>query len=229
VSETDLPELGPLLGRMSSPAPRGPAALPLDDVRWTLLTGLYGRAGLARRELAAGRADTARSQLAHEVWLALWQDAARAAADLVQAELARRFAASAAESRIPPARLAAFRPTAEDRSTILARIQAAGIPLEQAAPPAGTDVPWRPALLRTAMALDASWERLEAVVVDELRAWDAELLAVRTWRRPLAPLWVATGVTAGLALALGLSLGGYLPAPGPLATLRQWWWSLPWR
>ncbi len=200
--------------------------MPLDDLRWALLTGLYGRADLARRELAAGRADTARSQLSYEVWLALWSDTVRAAAGRLQAELDRRFAAAAGESRIPNGKLADYTPTEEDRGTILARIQAAGIPLEQAAAVEG--VPWPQAILRSAMALDAAWERLEAVVSGELADWEPDVSAVRAWRRPITPLWIATGVALGTALLLGLSLGGYLPAPGPLEALRRWWWNLPW-
>ncbi len=61
-----VPELGPLLGRMASPAPRGPAELPLDDIRFELLSALYIRAGLARGEFAAGRPDVARHQLGRD-------------------------------------------------------------------------------------------------------------------------------------------------------------------
>ena len=27
---------------------------------------------------------------------------------------------------------------------------------------------------------------------------------------------------------LGLAIGGYLPAPGLIGSVRDWWWSLPW-
>lgn len=222
-----VPQLGPLLGRFASPLPRGPAALPLDDLRGRLLAGLYARAGLARRELAAGRPDAARDQLSLAAWLTLWREATGQVAERVLAEVDRRLAQAAAESRMPPSRLEQQRPTEEDRNTLRARIDAAGIPLEDAAPPEAASS-WSDGLFRTAMALDDSWDRLEQVVLGELAAWQANVGRVRAWRRPVAPLWAATVAAATLALALGLSLGGYLPAPGPLGALQRWFWSLPW-
>jgi len=222
-----VPELGPLLGRLASPLPRGPAALPLDDLRRRLLAGLYSRAGAARRELAEGRPEAARDQLALVVWLTLWREATAPVAERVLAEVDRRLAQAAGESRMPPRRLDQLRPTAEDRLTLRARIDAAGIPLEDAAPPEGAPS-WSEGLFRTAMALDDSWDRLEQVVVGELATWQGNVERARAWRRPLAPLWAVTVAVLGLALALGLSLGGYLPAPGPLGLLQRWFWSLPW-
>ena len=84
-------------------------------------------------------------------------------------------------------------------------------------------------LLHASMALDDSWERLGSTVVAELQSWERDVTRVRAWRRSTVPLWIITGVTALLAIALGLSLGGYLPAPGPLGVLQRWFWSLPWR
>jgi hypothetical protein len=78
------------------------------------------------------------------------------------------------------------------------------------------------------MALDESWTRLERAVVAELAAWDTEVAAVRGWRRPAGPLGLLSAMTLTLAIGLGLSLGGYLPAPGPLGALQRWFWSLPW-
>jgi hypothetical protein len=217
-----------MLGRLSSPAPRGPHALPLDDLRHQLLETLYQAGGSARSELAAGRADPARARLAHAVWLAPWHQAVERAAVRLLGEIDRRFEEAAAESRMPLRRLQEARPSEADRLTVRARLEAAGIPLERVTPPeAARD--WNEGLLRTAMALDDSWERLERAVVAELDAWGVDVGRVRTWRRPTGPLWLLTGLTLLLAVVLGLSMGGYLPAPGPLRLLQQWFWSLPWR
>jgi hypothetical protein len=223
-----VPELGPLLGRLSTPAWRGPQALPLDDVRRKLLATLYDHAGSARRDLAAGRGEAARARLNHAAWLAAWKEALQTTSARVLAEIDRRFDAAAAESRMPARLLARAKPDADDRRTVGARLSAAGIPLERAADPAlGED--WSEGLLRIAMALDSSWDRLEQVVADELESWQAEVARVRAWRRPTGPLWALTAITLLIAVLLGLSIGGYLPAPGPLGWIQQWFWSIPWR
>lgn len=224
----EVPELGPLLGRFASSVPRGPAAFPLDDLRFRLLGGLYQRAGAARRDLEGGQPERALAQISRETWLELWREAASATGDRLLAELDRRFAAAREESRMPPAQLASLRPSEADRRTLRARLDAAGIPLERTEAPDSAD-DLRRALLHAAMALDASWDRLGAVAVGELAAWEREIARVRAWQRSRPLLWFITGSALVLALALGLSLGGFLPAPGPLGVLQRWFWSLPWR
>ena len=224
----EVPELGPLLGRFAGSAPRGPEAFPLDDLRFKLLSALYERFGQARRELAAGNASRAAQLISRDTFLELWKDASGTAGDRLLAELDRRFDAAREESRMPLAAAAALRPSDADRKTIRARIEAAGIPLERmVSPPDAENL--NSSLLHASMALDDSWERLGSTVVAELRSWERDVARVRAWRRSTVPLWIITGVTALLAIALGLSLGGYLPAPGPLGVLQRWFWSLPWR
>lgn len=222
-----VPELGPLLGRMASPAPRGPAELPLDDIRFDLLSGLYARAGLARSELAAGHPDLARHQLSRDAWILVWREAAARVAERLIESLDTRFAEAAAESLMPRRILARRRVTEEDRAVIRNRADACGIALEETPPPEAAG-DWAAGLLRAAMALDDGWERLERVVLEELARYGPDIEAVRAWRRPLAALWAWTVVTATVVVLLGLSLGGYLPAPGPLGALQTWFWSLPW-
>lgn len=225
---TGVPELGPLLGRFAGSAPRGPEAFPLDDLRFKLLSSLYERFGQARGELAAGNPSRAAQLISRETFLELWQEASGTAGDRLLAELDRRFDSARGESRMPPAAAAALRPSEADRKTIRARIGAAGIPLERiVSPPEAENL--NTSLLHAAMALDDSWERLGSTIVAELRAWEGDVTRVRAWRRSTVPLWVITALTALLAIALGLSLGGYLPAPGPLGVLQRWFWSLPWR
>jgi hypothetical protein len=222
-----VPELGVLLGRLASPVPRGPAVLPLDEIRFDLLGALYARAGLARREIAAGHPDAARHHLSREAWIAAWREASGHAAARLVETIDRQFANAAAESRMPGRTLAQRTPSDEDRAVIRNRAAAAGIPLEEIPPPEQA-FEWAAGLLRAAMALDESWERLERVIEEELAACQGEVKRVRQWRRPMVPLWIGTALAVALALWLGLSLGGYVPAPGPLGTLQAWFWSLPW-
>lgn len=224
---TGIPELGPLLGRFAESAPRGPAGFPLDDLRLRLLSALYDRFGQARRELAAGNAARAASLISRDTFLSLWRESSAAATDRLLAELDRRFAAAREESLMPPESLASHAPSEADRKTIRVRLEAAGIPLERIdSPDSAPDL--TTALLRAAMALDESWERLGTTAVAELASWERDVARVRAWRRDTTLLWILTGLAALAAIALGLSLGGYLPAPGPLGVLQRWFWSLPW-
>lgn len=222
-----VPEIGPLLGRLASPAPRGPDAFPLDAVRLDLAGALFARAGVARREMEAGRVDLARHQLSREAWLAAWRDAVSLVATACLEELERRFRAAAEESRMPARVLAGRVPDEEDRQVITSRLESAGIPLETAPPPEDAE-PWADGLLRVSMAADESWERLERTVVAELASWQADVDAVRAWTRPRPLLWTVSALAFGASLGLGLMLGGFLPAPGPLGAIQQWFWSLPW-
>jgi hypothetical protein len=141
--------------------------------------------------------------------------------------LDNRFEEAAAESRMRPRMLSRRKVSDEDRQVIRNRAYACGIVLEDILPPEASE-DWQAGLLRAAMALDDGWERLERVVVEELDRYRPDIELVRGWRRPLGPLWVWTGVAVVGVVALGLSLGGYLPAPGPLGALQTWFWSLPW-
>jgi hypothetical protein len=223
----EVPEVGPLLGRFAESAPRGPAAFPLDDLRLRLLSALYDRFGEARRALGAGNPGRAGELISRDTFLGLWKDASSTAADRLLAELDRRFRAAGEESRMPRAMLANEAPSDSDRKVIRARIEAAGIPLERIeSPDSAPDV--TTALLHAAMALDESWERLGSTAVAELASWERDVARVRAWRRDTTVLWIGTAIAAIAAIALGLSLGGYLPAPGPLGVLQRWFWSLPW-
>jgi hypothetical protein len=224
----EIPELGPLLGRFASSAPRGPVGFPLDDLRYRLLSGLYERFAQARRDLAAGQDARAAERISRESWVELWREASSTAGDRLLAELDRRFAVAQLESRMPADRLAALKPSDADRRTTRSRLEAAGIPLERMESPE-TAEDLTTGLLHAAMALDASWERLGSTTVAELAAWDHDVARVRAWRRSTTPLWIVTVLALVLAVALGLSLGGYLPAPGPIGALQRWFWSLPWR
>jgi hypothetical protein len=82
---------------------------------------------------------------------------------------------------------------------------------------------WLNALRTAARRLEASWLLLEDRVEGELGRFDAVLDRVARWRKPWLPVLLTGGAALGLAVWLGLVLGGYLPAPGFLASLVAAW------
>jgi hypothetical protein len=74
--------------------------------------------------------------------------------------------------------------------------------------------------------LESSWLTLVAASEREQERWTAEIERVRSWRRPLWPLWVLTTLVLLVATYLGLVLGGYLAAPGFLRGFAEFWWRL---
>jgi hypothetical protein len=233
-----VPELGPALGELIAPptlAGYGSGWVALDDVRLGLVTALFDLAGAARGFELAGDSAAAVSSLARPAWLAAWERALAAATDRLTAVVDERFAAAAAESRLPVRRRAALAVTAEERRALEARLGAAAAgfvaaldALEEAgnnAARSGGLVAWREALLAAARRLETAWAGLERAAGEEERRWAPAIERVRRWRRPVWPLWVASAVVVAGAAYLGLVLGGYLPVPAPLAGLADWVWS----
>ncbi|HEX9754264.1 MAG TPA: hypothetical protein VGA42_01075 [Gemmatimonadales bacterium] len=218
--------MGPLVGRLLTPAEPEPDAL-LDELRVELLTTLFAAAGRARTAARQEGTAAARAQLGHAVWLDAYRHAAERAASQSADLIDRRIRDAARVSRMPDRRLVRHLLTSADRETLLHRMISAGIPLERTSPPEEAE-PWADGLRRSAAALETSWERLVRFVGEERVRGDAVARAVSQWRRSPVPLWILTGALLVLALYLGLVVGGYLPAPGPLANLRALWWSLPW-
>jgi hypothetical protein len=110
-----------------------------------------------------------------------------------------------------------------------ARLDAAGAPLERAierTPTRRED--WPAAVRRAAAALEESWDELEQVARAELLRWDATAGVLESWRLPRG-LWIGAVAVLGLAAGwVGLALGGWVPRPGWLDPLAEWFWSLPW-
>lgn len=197
-------EIGPWLGVLASPRTRAaPGGVPLDDIRLALVSTLLER--------GPEGADT---------WLAAWSEAVHASTARVCATLESAAAAAARHSRAPERLARAARPDEDDQRVIGAKIDSAGIPLERAA--------LDPTLPRLGGAAEESWLELERVVATVMAEWQAPIRALAAWRRPMAPLWILTGVLFGLALLVGLMIGGYLPAPAWLQPVTDWWWRLPW-
>lgn len=218
ISTTAVPELGRLLGRLVGPEAPSPAAISLDAARLALLSRLFTAAGAARQALATGDEAAARACLRLEVWLDAWRALSVEVTAVVTAAARTRLTAAAATVRLPAAR--AGRPIHDDAEAALIRhrLEAAGLPLERVPPPEHA-ADWGDAVRVAALAVDASWERLVAVVTEEMtRVADREqeLLA---WQRPRLARWVLTAGVLVLAMLLGLWGGGYLTPPPP---------NLPW-
>jgi hypothetical protein len=224
-----IPELGPLLGTLVQPPDHDGEKAALDPARLAMVDAVFARAALARRHLAQGEEEAARAALGSRAWLEIWEAAAVRSAATLTERTERRMREAAAHSRIPGRRLAVQLPSEEDRTILTAKLSAAGMGLEAAAP--ALDAPgeeWDQAARRAAGELEQAWQRLTRTAEDEMSFWDRRIEGIRSWRRPWRPLLVGGGIALGLGTWLGLVLGGYLPVPGPLRPFAEWVWSLPW-
>ena len=121
-----VPELGPLLGRLS--VPRGPASglVPLDDIRLKLVSELFDLAGAAREFATEGDIPGAVQSLNRQGWLAAWERAVDAAAKRVADRISARIDSAAAEVRLPKKKLERLRLTDEERRGIEVRLGSGG-------------------------------------------------------------------------------------------------------
>jgi len=230
-ASVEVPELGPLLGRLTRLGDNRSAVPGLADLRLEMLSELFETAGRAREVSAekGGEVEDPRTVLGSRVWLDLFRTVARKAAAATIAEVDRRLEEARRSSTMPSRRFRKLTPKRDDQEIILNRALAAAIPMERATPPETLPPPqWNDGVRHLAGALEESWERLDQVLTEELVMWSMVAHRIAAWRRPPGVLWWALAFLALVALALGLSIGGYLPAPGPLAGIRSWWWSLPW-
>jgi hypothetical protein len=239
-----VPELGPSLGRLGDPpvAPvsPGPLSIGLEDIRLDLVTGIFDIAGAARSFAVAGDRQGAVASLGRVAWLGLWERGVAAAAQRLADVVNARLREAAAESRLPPSRLATFLLNPEDVRAVASRLGSGGASfvsaldaLEQTVPAAAASgararlgqEEWQVALATAARRLESAWLALTEAAQREQSRWMVEVERVRAWRRPRWPLWV---LTLALLLALGylgLVLGGYLSVPTPLRGIAEWWWS----
>lgn len=233
-----LPELGPSLGRVASPAiDATKSSRPWHEIRAVrlgLATTLFESGHAARSALAAGDYQDAALRLGRETWAGAW---ARAVADvgrLVVDDINRRLEAAALEARMPRRRMRAVRVTESEGHALTARLAGGAGRLvtaldELEAVPAPPDAEmltaWVDAVLRVARRLEDAWLALEAHVGREIERWGEEVERVRTWQRPRWPLWAVTVILFGLGSYAGLVLGGYFAAPAPLQPIAEWWWT----
>lgn len=224
-----IPELGPLLGTLVEPADSAAGDGVLEPIRLAMVGAMFERAGRARKLAAAGDDTGARTALGPRVWLQAWDDAAERSATTLALQIDRQMRESASYSRFPRKRLLQQLPSADDRRVLAARLSAAGLGLESAAPTLETPgAEWQQAQRQTAGELEQAWLRLVRTAHEELAHWEGRSQAIRAWRRPWGPLLFGGGAALALTTWIGLLLGGYLPIPDALRPAVEWVWSLPW-
>jgi len=224
-----LPELGPFLGHLASPDAPAFRDPELEPVRVTMLSALFARVARSRALLETGEVAGSREALSREAWLAIWDEAVAGTTAALLTGIERRLRDAAAISRIRRKALASLLPVAEDRRILGARLASAGMGLEEATLELGKpSSDWDESIRRTAGELTGAWDRLLALARQERDFWDRRVADVRAWRRPWRPLILSAVALLLLATWLGLELGGFLPVPGFLRPLTDWYWSLPW-
>lgn len=200
------PSLAAQLGRIAAP----PHGAPFESVRLALLEALI----TARHE----------GSLTHETWQRAFDHAARSLRLRVIEHAERELRAAAAQSRFPRRRLAALLPDAEAADALLHRLLAEGIPLERFERQSDTDEMRH----RRALAMEAAWEGAAAIAKAESLRWSGVAATVAAWRRPTAPVWVASALLLGGSLLVAAWLGGELPAPEWFDPIGRIFWGLPW-
>lgn len=224
-----LPEIGPLLGGMVTPAPEHFTGVPgVDEARLELVSTILSHAGLARERRSLGNAAGSAAAIEGRTWLEAWRTAAASAAERVLDEITARLNAAAVVSRMPKRRLARELPGEEDRRVLRARLDATGMGLEAAAANLQGPSLRIDHLRRVAGELELAWAALCRVVRVELETWNDRVARVRAWRRPWTGFAVGSAIALALATWLGLVLGGFVPVPGWLRPFAEWAWNTGW-
>ncbi len=224
-----LPEIGPELGSLVDLTHElGDPEVGLEALRLDLVRQLFERAQAARDFLLTGDQDGARAALDRPIWLDSWRTAVTATADRVTAVKAARIERAARRSGFPARRLRELLPTTDDRSVLMAKLEAAGIPLEETISRGSSGGPWWDEIRRRASRLEESWDRLETVVRLELSGIEGRLQTIERWRPSVVGPVLLAAALVGLMSWLGLAIGGYLRRPAWLDGVNDWFWSLPW-
>lgn len=235
---TTVPELGPALGRLTArPAAPAGAGIPLDDLRLQLVTAVFEHAAAARA--FGDDPAAAASALNRAAWLGAWEDTVAAVAARLGEHIDRQLEAAATESRLPRQQRERLPLGESDRRAIAGRLGAGSLPflrsldaLERTIPAASAAgsrgaaglEEWRDALLAVARRLESAWIALEDAAAHEPAVWSPAIQQVRAWRRPTWPVWTVTALVVLVAAYVGLVLGGFLPAVGPVGELAKAWW-----
>jgi hypothetical protein len=229
-----VPELAPSLGRLLVPRRLAEPWVRLDDIREDLATRIIELGGEARGAAAREQRERVLEGLGRRAWLTAWERAVRSAAERVAAALDQAIADAARRVRMPRRQGEGRLLSGGERRAIAARLGsgaerfvAALDALDAAAERARhasvldkeAHVEWRDALRAAARRLEAAWLALEEEVGAEARRWAPEIEAVARWRPSLWPVLALWTPLAAVSIWLGLTLGGYLPAPLWLAAL----------
>jgi hypothetical protein len=205
-----------------------------------LVTTMFEHAAAARA--FTGDAPAAASALNRAAWLGAWESTVAAAAARIGDHIDNQLKAAADESRLPSKRRAQLALSPSDRRAIAGRLGARSLPflrsldaLERTIPAVSAKgerahaglADWHQALLAVARRLESAWLGLEEAAGREPAVWASAVEQVRSWRRPMWPVWAITAGVLLLAAYVGLVFGGYLPAVGPIGELaRAWWYRL---
>ena len=237
-----IPELGPFLGRLVAPPVIDGGRrhwIPVEDIRYDLVTAVFSRSGEAREWSAADDPDLTIGTLGRSAWLPIWEHALGAVSTRAVTAINARLDAAAAEARMPR-RFRSRLPLGQDEIHALhGRLDAGSGPFREAldrleetghaaraargrGPAADA---WGAALATVARRLESSWLALEEALVSEWPRWERDVEEVRAWRRPLWPLVLISLLLFLIALYAGLLLGGYLPVPSLLSVPVEWIWA----
>jgi hypothetical protein len=237
-----IPELGPSFGKLVTGTGRAPGGTALDAPRHRLVTRMMEHAGEARRLTGNEERGPAVAALGREAWLAAWEEAVGTVAEGLAQRIDERLAAEARAVRMPRRLRRRVLLEPAERRALAARLGSSGallIPaldnlqrrgetaLAATALERENVTAWQDALKTAARRLEAAWLALEDAVELEAGRWTDVADRVAAWRKPLWPVFVVGGIVLLAALWLGLTFGGYLPAPAWL--VRLWDHGVPLR
>ena len=239
-----VPELAPSLGRLCDPpdaaSPLGSLDIGFEDIRLDLVTGLFDVAGAGRSFAAAGDRQGAIASLGRVAWISLWERAVASAAGRVAEVVNARLRDAAMESHLPRRDLEKFLLSDQDVRAIGSRLGSGGAgfvaaldAMEQTVPAAASSgtrgrlglEEWQLALATAARRLESAWLALAESAKTEQQRWRLEIERVRAWQRPRWALWLITALLFLVLTYLGLVLGGYVPVPGLLRGVADYWWT----
>jgi hypothetical protein len=231
-----IPELGASFGKLITGTGRTPGGMALDAPRRQLVTRMIEHAGEARRLAANEERGPAVAALGRETWLAAWEEAVGTVADGLARRVDERLAAEARAVRMPRRLRRRVLLEPAERRALAARLGSSGAILIRAldevqrrgtAALAATALQreavtaWQDALKTAARRLEAAWLALEDAVDGEAARWADVADRVAAWRKPLWPVFVVGGIALLVVFWLGLTFGGYLPAPAWLVRLWE--------
>jgi hypothetical protein len=229
-----VPELGPSLGKLVTGTGRDPEGLSLTASRYQLVTKMIETAGEARRLAANEERSAAIFAVSPVFWLTAWEETVNAVAGLILGRVTARINRAADRVDMPPDVRQKFLPSPSERRALAARLGSAGTGLVRvldelerrgAAALSATALErpaleaWHDALRAAARRLEDAWLLLEDRVEMEVARWDPVLKQVARWRKPLTPVLIVGAAGLVLALWLGLTVGGFIPAPAVMRPL----------
>ncbi|MBI4503878.1 MAG: hypothetical protein HY700_22285 [Gemmatimonadetes bacterium] len=231
-----VPELGPSLGKLVTGTGRDPGGLSLASIRYQLVTKMIESAGEARRLAGNDERSAAIFALSPVFWLTAWEETVNAVAAALIERVSGSITCEAEVVRMPARLRAKLLPSATERRALTARLGSAGaglVPaldeLERRGAAALTATAmeraaleaWHDALRTAARRLEAAWLALEDRAELELARWDPVIQRAAKWRKSLTPVWIASVAALAVAAWLGLTLGGFIPAPAVMQPLLR--------